>query len=112
MPGTALCRRLWESRDDGRIKLYVLSRALRLRRMSPALFLEGAYVPLEARGPKADHVVAFARRLGGAVVIAVAPRLAAKLREADGGLSAALADTELVVPQTLGTAFRDVFTGR
>jgi len=57
---------LWEERADGRVKAWVLSRALRGR---PC----GAYDPLAASGPLADHVVAFAR---GGDLVTVAPRLA------------------------------------
>ena len=49
--------------EDGRIKLYVLHRALALRRRAVALFGEGAYLPLEATGRRAGHIFAFARCL-------------------------------------------------
>jgi len=47
-------------------KTLVTSRALRLRRDHPELFTR--YVPLDATGPAADHVVAFDR--GGSVTVA------------------------------------------
>ncbi|ROS74838.1 maltooligosyl trehalose synthase [Curtobacterium sp. PhB130] len=51
---------------DGAAKLLVTSRALRLRRDRPELFTR--YLPIEATGSAADHVVAFDR--GGAVTVA------------------------------------------
>jgi (1->4)-alpha-D-glucan 1-alpha-D-glucosylmutase len=63
--------------EEGLPKLWVTKQALHLRRDRPELFgPEGAYDPIEAKGPKADHVVAFCR--GGACVT-VAPRLPIKL---------------------------------
>ena len=64
---------LGERLDEGLPKLLVTARALRLRRERPELFgPDGAYTPLRARGPKAEHVVAFLRGNGA---VTVAPRL-------------------------------------
>jgi (1->4)-alpha-D-glucan 1-alpha-D-glucosylmutase len=62
---------VWARAEEGLPKLLVVKRALELRRERPAAFT-GAYEPLYAVGPKASHLVAFAR--GGDVVTAV-PRL-------------------------------------
>jgi (1->4)-alpha-D-glucan 1-alpha-D-glucosylmutase len=63
--------------DEGLPKMWVTKQALHLRRNRPELFgPEGAYTPIEAKGSKADHVVAFAR--GGGCVV-VAPRLPLRL---------------------------------
>jgi (1->4)-alpha-D-glucan 1-alpha-D-glucosylmutase len=70
----------WLNRwEDGRIKLYVTARGLRLRKQFPDLFLDGEYIPLSAAGEFADHVVAFARRLGEQVLVVVIPRLCVAL---------------------------------
>lgn len=61
---------------DGRPKMALTGAGLALRRRHPALFAEGAYVPLEVTGTRAGHVIAFARRRGSALAIVVAPRLA------------------------------------
>ncbi|MEX2431197.1 MAG: malto-oligosyltrehalose synthase [Dehalococcoidia bacterium] len=57
---------------DGRIKLYVTSKLLELRRAKAALFASGTYLPIEAR-PK-DDIFSFARRQGDDWVITVVPR--------------------------------------
>src|SRR2546423_15689598 len=54
-------RQMVDSKEDGRIKLYLIWRALRFRRGHATLFAEGDYVPLVATGTQAKHVVAFAR---------------------------------------------------
>ncbi|HEY3308531.1 MAG TPA: malto-oligosyltrehalose synthase [Desulfuromonadaceae bacterium] len=75
----ALMDELLSSRDDGRIKLYLIFRCLNYRRMNREIFEKGEYQPLEAHGAKARHVCAFARRAPGKTVIAVAARLLATL---------------------------------
>lgn len=50
---------------DGRIKTFVLSQALRRRREHHELFSQGDYLPLEVRGPRADHVCAYLRHRDG-----------------------------------------------
>jgi (1->4)-alpha-D-glucan 1-alpha-D-glucosylmutase len=65
--------------DEGLPKLWVLHRALELRRRRPTVFGSGAagrYQPLAVRGERAGHAVAFARgAVGGDTVVTVAPRL-------------------------------------
>ncbi len=59
--------------DEGAPKLWLIRRALRLRRELPEAFgAAGDYRPIEARGPRASNVVAFAR---GGAALTVAPRL-------------------------------------
>ena len=100
---TANARDLMAKPEDGRVKLFVTSRALRLRRERPGLCTEGEYAPLTATGERAEHLFAFARsHVGGQVVVAV-PRLVATLSE--GGWK----DTRLALPSANG--WRNVFTG-
>ena len=74
-----LIRSLVDSKEDGRIKLYLTMQGLRYRRQYPTLFLAGAYLPLEAAGPRKAHLCAFARHTESHVTIAVAPRFLAQL---------------------------------
>ena len=74
-----LIRSLVDSKEDGRIKLYLTMQGLRYRRQYPTLFLAGAYLPLEAAGPRKEHLCAFARRTESHVAVAVAPRFLAQL---------------------------------
>lgn len=79
-----------EGRPDE--KTAVTEAALRLRRDRPEVFGEsGTYAPLSARGPAADHCLAFCR--SGEVVTAVT-RLSLRLEEAGGW-----AGTELTLPE-------------
>ncbi len=64
----------WRS---GAPKLLATARLLAFRRLHPALFGDGAYVPLATRGAHADRVVAFARVHDDACVVVVLPHLPA-----------------------------------
>ena len=68
---------------DGLPKLWLIRRALSVRRRHPAAFgRDGKYRPLTARGPKAGHAVGFVR---GADVVTVVPRLCLTLAGNWGG---------------------------
>src|SRR5437899_12893161 len=74
----ALARSLIKSREDGRAKLYLIRQGLAFRRARAALFAHGEYRPLEARGPLAEHLCAFARVANDVVSLTVVPRHLAK----------------------------------
>ena len=57
-------RAMLEAPYDGRLKLWVIWHALRLRRTHPELFARGDYVAAAVTGERSRHVVAFARRDG------------------------------------------------
>ncbi|MEV6956294.1 malto-oligosyltrehalose synthase [Streptomyces sp. NPDC051183] len=73
-------------RGPAQEKLALTAALLRLRRTRPGLF--AGYVPLAARGPAAEHCVAFARSAG---LVAVATRLSHRLAVAGGWRDTALA---------------------
>lgn len=60
--------------EDGRIKLFLISRALAFRKRNHDLFARGSYIPLSATGGRGNHVVAFARVLGEKIAVAVVGR--------------------------------------
>ena len=62
---------------DGGLKQAVIARALSLRAAHPLLFAKGGYQRLDAEGPAAAHVLAFARRHGDKILVAAAVRLPA-----------------------------------
>lgn len=68
---TQLARELLETWRDGRVKAYVTWHLLHLRRAHSATFLDGRYAPLEVRGERAEHVVAFLRER----IVVIVPRL-------------------------------------
>jgi (1->4)-alpha-D-glucan 1-alpha-D-glucosylmutase len=108
----ALARRLVETKEDGRIKMYVIREGLRTRREQAALFAAGEYRPLEAAGPRAEHVCAFARVSADSSALVVVPRLLAAGGFPDPPLGAAWGNqSSLAVPAEAGQRFRNAFTG-
>jgi len=70
---------IWQRRQEGLPKLWIIRESLRVRRERPQAFgPQGHYSPLYARGEKSAHVVSFMR---GGEVIAIAPRLFLNLQE-------------------------------
>jgi (1->4)-alpha-D-glucan 1-alpha-D-glucosylmutase len=94
---------------DGRIKMYLTAVGLGLRRAFPGLFLQGEYVPLEASGPKQNHVVAFLGRDGGRTVIAIVPRLIADLPNLAVGAEA-WGETQVALGPSSRLSYRNAFT--
>ena len=66
----ARVRDLLDSFRDGRIKLHVLTRALRTRQRMPAVFLEGSYEPIDA----GEEIVAFVRTHASGTAVCAATR--------------------------------------
>jgi (1->4)-alpha-D-glucan 1-alpha-D-glucosylmutase len=94
---------------DGREKLFVTHRLLRLRQQYPALFSEGEYVAVcgEDEG-RAAHLLAFARRYDRMELLIAVPRLIYRLFR--GGDAPDWADMSLPLPH--GGPWRDAFTRR
>jgi (1->4)-alpha-D-glucan 1-alpha-D-glucosylmutase len=94
---------LWQSMQ---VKQPLIQRVLRLRAAEPALFDQGDYVPLQVRGSRSQHVVAFLRRHQGRTLLVAALRLPARGPQpgSDGW-----GDTVLVLPDA-AAQWRDVLS--
>jgi (1->4)-alpha-D-glucan 1-alpha-D-glucosylmutase len=101
--------------QDGRPKLYLTRKALELRRKIPELFADGEYIALKISGGRKENLVAFARKHGEEVAIAIAPRLCAKITPAEVSLLPAQEtwqDTSVLLPPYLASlSYRNVLTG-
>ncbi|NIO16526.1 MAG: malto-oligosyltrehalose synthase [Deltaproteobacteria bacterium] len=111
---SGLIEELTHSMEDGRIKLFLIYRALRARRENEALFRDGGYTRLDTAGDFEDHLVAFARSAGDSFSVTVAPRFLTALtgenslphgREVWG-------DTSFLLPDGFPRTFEDAITGR
>jgi (1->4)-alpha-D-glucan 1-alpha-D-glucosylmutase len=92
--------------SDGRAKLWLTWRLLSLRQRWPALLRHGSYEPLEVRGERADHVIAYARRHVRQALVVIVVRLFARLGDAGWG------DTWVRLPAGLeALAMEDQVTG-
>lgn len=74
-----IAKELVESREDGRIKMFMIHIALSYRQRHRLLFQDGSYIPLECAGRHNQHVCAFARQKEEKTVVIAVPRLIAGL---------------------------------
>lgn len=110
-----LARMLTADMRAGRIKLYLICQALKLRNEKCRLFENGQYIPLSAEGERSVSVCAFARIHEGEAVLVVAPRFFTRLARRPGDLPLGREvwlGTRIVLPAELrGESYRNVFTG-
>jgi (1->4)-alpha-D-glucan 1-alpha-D-glucosylmutase len=107
-----LLQDLLSTREEGKIKLFLIYRALKARNTSRDTFRAGAYLPLESAGRFRSHVVAFARRYEQQWAVVIAPRFLSHLiQEGDFPLSRQVwQDTELIMPDGAPAQWRNVIT--
>ncbi len=99
-----LIEELLENRADGRMKLFLIHRALLARRANVDLFRLGQYLPLKAEGTHKEKIIAFARVHDGSWALALAPRFSASRNGSWG-------DTSLILPKVAPMRWRDAITG-
>jgi (1->4)-alpha-D-glucan 1-alpha-D-glucosylmutase len=106
--------RLMTHPEDGRVKMYVLSRTLAYRRRHLRMFTKGGYAPVECVGQRKLHICAFSRTLRGESALVVAPRFFAVLGAERWPLADAerfWSGTKLLIGKGAPTRYRDLFTG-
>ncbi len=89
--------------SNGHAKFFVNWCALQLRKRHGPMLRDAEYLPLEVRGERAAHAVAFARRSGSTWLMAVGSRLPASmgLEPGQAPIGTAWGDTEIVLPAAL-----------
>lgn len=110
---SSLARELLTSWTDGRVKLYLIYKALNFRRAHAKLFSEGDYIPLRAAGERKEQVCGFARRHGTLWMLSIVPRLTTKLA-AEGEFplgEKAWGDSHLGLPSEAPERWQNVLTG-
>jgi (1->4)-alpha-D-glucan 1-alpha-D-glucosylmutase len=109
----AFVHELVKSKEDGRVKLYVIREALAYRRAHAVLFRAGDYRPLGVEGPLSEHILAFARLTADAAALTIVPRLLA--RRGVEGLPLGRAywgdETRVLIPLEAGRRFVNRLTG-
>jgi (1->4)-alpha-D-glucan 1-alpha-D-glucosylmutase len=108
----ATASELWAAWPDGRVKLYVMWKALSCRRSFSSLFRDGEFLPLEVVGKRSQHIISFLRRKGKDQIMAVIPRWAMDLPR-DSGESPQLEfwkGTNLRLPFESPGSWRNIFT--
>ena len=102
---------LMKTWPDGRIKMFLIQRALRFRREHPDLFQSGEYSPVQAIGTFAECCVSFVRQLADKWIVIIVPRLSSRIGFPPIG--ELWKDTAIELPQALSLArAHDIFTCR
>lgn len=110
---SGLIREMLDSKEDGRIKIFLIHKALEARSKNLEIFQKGDYIPLEVGGKFKDNVIAFARVHDGGWAVAVAPRLLTSfVREEETPLGHIWEDTHVVLPDGAPTLWREAITSR
>ncbi|MEI2264509.1 malto-oligosyltrehalose synthase [Erwinia sp. CGal63] len=93
---------------DGRLKQRLIASVLPLRQQQPELFRKGDYLPLNATGPQAENVLAFARVHDDKALIVITPRLVFQRLQDE-----AWAAAEIELPEPLaGRRYVDLLSGK
>jgi len=109
-----LINELFSTREDGRIKLFLINRALQARKEKAEVFQKGRYIPIEAGGRFKEHIVAFARNHGDDWTITIAPRfLTALVKEGELPTGRQVwDDTCVLLPKGVPALWEDAITTR
>ncbi len=107
-----LVQDLLSTREDGKIKLFLIYRALKAKKANREIFRSGAYLPFESAGRFRSHVIAFACRYQRQWAMVIAPRFLSPLvQEEDFPLGRQVwQDTEVIMPNGVPAAWRNVIT--
>ena len=109
-----LIRELLCKREDGRIKLFLIYRALKTRNEHSEVFQEGDYIPLEIAGRFKDHIIAFARNHGKKWAVIIVPRfLTAVIKEGEDPFGQEVwDDTYIPLPEGISPGWENVITNQ
>jgi (1->4)-alpha-D-glucan 1-alpha-D-glucosylmutase len=109
---TADIHELLDNFEDGRIKIFEISKALELRNKNKELFQDGDYIPLRVKGAYSSNVIAFCRRKGASWVVVVAPRFLVYVAEnGQVPLGEVWTDTFVCLPSGSPKAWKETFAG-
>ncbi|MCG6981399.1 MAG: malto-oligosyltrehalose synthase [Deltaproteobacteria bacterium] len=108
----SLVSKLLRQREEGRIKLFLISMALRTRKQYADVFQMGTYTPLVATGKLREHIVAFLRVYEQKRTVTIAPRFFVTLVDR-GQLplgNEVWQDTRVLIPDSAPVKWSNTFT--
>jgi len=109
-----LIQELLATKEDGRVKLFLIVQALKARKASADIFQKGTYNPLAVAGRFRKHLIAFARRDASAWSVTVVPRFLTTVVEY-GRLPLGpeiWQDTGVILPEQAPLLWRNVLTSQ
>jgi (1->4)-alpha-D-glucan 1-alpha-D-glucosylmutase len=109
-----LIAELLTAREDGRIKLFLIYRALKARRDALDVVQQGTYIPLMVTGTFSRCIIAFARTLANRWLVTVAPRCyTALIQPGEYPFGEKVwQDTRIVLPENAPGTWRDALSNR
>ena len=113
-PDTELPTELLREWPDGRVKLWLTTRALAYRQANLRLFQKGRYAPIHGTIANERHVLGFARISESRIAITAVPRLALTLTagEMRVPIGEVWGNTEIVLPhEATNQQLKNVLTG-
>jgi (1->4)-alpha-D-glucan 1-alpha-D-glucosylmutase len=104
---------LLTAREDGRVKMYLIYRALTVRKKYRTLFERGSYVPLETGGKYKNNIIAFAREHRPLWAVITVPRLLTSVvQEGQDPLDRKVwDDTHIILPDDAPPLWNEEITG-
>jgi (1->4)-alpha-D-glucan 1-alpha-D-glucosylmutase len=107
-----LVQDLLATKEDGRIKLFLIYRALKAKKAHREIFRSGEYLPLELAGRFRSQVIAFVWRYQRQWALVIAPRFLSHLiQEGDFPLGRQVwQDTEVIMPEGAPAVWQNVIT--
>ncbi|MDQ1409346.1 MAG: (1-_4)-alpha-D-glucan 1-alpha-D-glucosylmutase [Acidobacteriaceae bacterium] len=104
---------LMKNWTDGRIKLYLISKALRCRQEFSKLFTDGDFVPAEMSGERSENVTAFFRVSENLQALILAPKWLASsgVEQNPSAQEKFWGNTSIVLPDNVAASWRNVLTG-
>lgn len=101
------------TREDGRIKMFLIYKALDARIRYRKVIETGNYIPLETAGEYKDHIIAFAWEHRPVWIITIAPRLLTSIvQEGVYPLGRDIwGDTHIILPEDAPATFKEEITG-
>lgn len=97
---------------DGRIKLYLIWKALRFRRQNQSLFDEGEFLRLQTAGAFAKNVIAFLRKRDTKCALIAIPRWILQLPRDESSGKVDWRDTTITLPDAAPVRWNNIFAKR
>ena len=98
--------------EDGRIKMFLIHKVLSVRRRGQQIFEDGDYVPVAIAGPQKEHVIAFIRKSGKSMAVAIATRfLTSMISPVQLPIGEDIwKDTSIILPERTSDSWLNVLT--
>lgn len=108
--GKESLQQLWNQRNSGTLKLWLIHTLMTLRKLEKDLFAYGDYIPLQVKGACKDNIIAFARQRHNKWIIVALPLHIARLsmQQQQPVTDIDWEETKIVLPEDAPSAWEHV----